>query len=291
MKKLILLLFLILNVNQILCQNVPRPLLSFPVHIYLFPPNLPPEDGSGFFYADSKYVYLVTAKHVLFDTTNLLRTNIATLYYYPMLKETQERMDVNLNELVDSNVVEVHPSLDIAVVMIGKNDTLNHLVNFFPSVKIQNHIPSVFPNIIKEIIKESKDVSIGDDIFLFGYPTSIGIQFPKYLLQIDASKPILRKGIIAAKNENLKTYILDCPAYPGNSGGPVIQIQQGYYGQKPSYYIIGLTTEFIPYEEYYQNLRYNFINKEWTNSGLSVAIPIDYVLEVIESIELKNGAK
>ena len=289
MKKHVIFLFLFFFFNShLLSQNVPRALLSFPVYINLIPSNLPEEYGSGFFYADSKYVYLVTAKHVLFDTRNLLKTNVATLYYYPMLKETQEKMDVNLKELVDSNKVEVHPSLDIAVVMIGENDTLRHLANFFPSVKKNDHIHSVFPNTIKEIIKESKDVSIGDDIFLFGYPTSIGIQFPKYLPQIDPSKPILRKGIIAAKNENLKTYILDCPAYPGNSGGPVILIQPGNYGQKPSYYIIGVTTEFIPYEEYYQNLRYNYINKEWTNSGLSVAIPIDYVLEVIESIEGKN---
>jgi hypothetical protein len=90
-------------------------------------------------------------------------------------------------------------------------------------------------------IKKIEDVSIGNDIFIFGYPTSLGIETHP---QIDKRKPLLRKEIIAGKNINSKTIILDAPIYKGNSGGPVVEVDQVSL-TKTKFPIIGVVTEFM----------------------------------------------
>lgn len=95
----------------------------------------------------------------------------------------------------------------------------------------------------------------------------------------------MRKGIIAGVNEINKTILLDCPVFYGNSGGPVIQIDIESNTTLPgltyNYHIIGIVTQFIPYEESWENRNNHLINKEWFNSGYSVAVSIDKVFELI----------
>jgi hypothetical protein len=80
---------------------------------------------------------------------------------------------------------------------------------------------------------------------------------------------LLRKGIIAGKNDVLKAIILDCPIFYGNSGGLVIEVETMSLGNI-NYKAIGLITNFIPY------------NKIWLqNSGYSIVVPMDFVEELI----------
>ena len=67
----------------------------------------------------------------------------------------------------------------------------------------------------------------------------------------------------------LKTIILDCPAYPGNSGGLVIEIERigvANYNLSP----IGIVSEYVP-----------FYKKVTQNSGYSIVVPMDAVNELI----------
>ncbi len=75
--------------------------------------------------------------------------------------------------------------------------------------------------VAKNSILFLKDALVSNDIFLYGYPSSLGL---KQSPQFDYNKPLLRKGIIASVNKTQGTIILDCPVYYGNSGGPVVQV-------------------------------------------------------------------
>jgi hypothetical protein len=86
------------------------------------------------------------------------------------------------------------------------------------------------------------DVYISNDIFLFGYPTALGRE-----AQLDESKPLLRKGIVAGKTEDGR-FVIDCPVYFGNSGGLVIEIVQTDSGIW--YPGIGIAVEMVRRESF-----------------------------------------
>jgi hypothetical protein len=115
------------------------------------------------------------------------------------------------------------------------------------------------------------------DVFLIGFPESLRL---KNSQQFDYNKPLFRKGIVGGKNDKNRTIIIDCPVYPGNSGCPVI-IWFNYIWE-----VIGIVTDYIPYKE---NI-YNLDEKRntgiiWSNSGYSVVVPIDYVLDLVEKLK------
>ena len=129
-----------------------------------------------------------------------------------------------------------------------------------------------------EIAKKYNEIIIGNDIYTFGFPTSIGI---RKIPQIDYNIPLIRKGIIAGKNNSNSTIIIDCPVYQGNSGGPVVMVSKfGITGTE--FTIIGIVSAWIPYEEVWVNTRTMQTNSELSNSGYSVVVPIDKVLEMIK---------
>jgi hypothetical protein len=127
-------------------------------------------------------------------------------------------------------------------------------------------------------IRRFSDVLVGNDVILFGYPTSLGIpQRP----QFDTHRPLLRKGVVAGLNLQKRAIILDCPVYQGNSGGPVIEIEMDDKKLLTwHFYIIGVVSEFVPFEDVWLNLRERYFNTTMLNSGYSVVVPMDFVLEI-----------
>ena len=125
--------------------------------------------------------------------------------------------------------------------------------------------------------KVYSEVLISNDIFIFGYPVSIGL---RNLPQINYSMPLLRKGIIAGN----KTIILDCPVYQGNSGGPIIQIEPMRNGF--AFTLVGLISEFVPVEDRWENKSYGLTNVQWSNSGYSVATPVDFIKELLTQFQI-----
>lgn len=97
--------------------------------------------------------------------------------------------------------------------------------------------------------------------------------------QIDFSLPLLRKGIVAGKNFSRRVYILDGPSYQGNSGGPVIGKEND--GLNMRFPLLGIVTEMVPYSESWQNTRPGYVNQNISNSGYSIAEPIDVALDMV----------
>lgn len=115
---------------------------------------------------------------------------------------------------------------------------------------------------------------VANEVFIFGYPVSLGL---KNIPQIDFTKPLLRKGIVAGKNDTLRTLVLDCPVYWGNSGGPVLEVETVGVATK-RFTIVGVVSAFVPLVETWRNETQGYQNIDVSNSGYSVASPLDPVM-------------
>ena len=86
--------------------------------------------------------------------------------------------------------------------------------------------------------------------------------------------------IVAGTNDQTKTIILDCPAYGGNSGGPVLEVGQEHSGAR-KFRPIGLVSQFVPAIGRWVNEPDGYTNTNVYNSGYTVATPMDFVLELV----------
>lgn len=236
--------------------------------------------GSGFYVNNKTAIYLVTAKHVLFDLTTgkLLDTTVELLSYSKDLSDTTPNSFTVDTAVLGVNNIITHPSQDIAVLKIAsvnKSVSVNNVDQYemfvLPGVTGHTSAKAGILSVGLDTIKTFNEVLTGNEVIVLGYPTSLGLQT---MPQIDSHRPLLRKGIVAGLNPRTRSIILDCPVYFGNSGGPVIEVDPGGLGHK--FRIIGVISQYVPYADGGKTF---FI---MANSGYSVATPMDYVLELIK---------
>jgi hypothetical protein len=237
--------------------------------------------GSGIPYATEKGVYLVTAKHVIFDKNDRLYSdeievvNLST----ELSDKTVFRFRIDLTKAR----IHSHPKNDICIIRTGKkigNEQEDIKIEIGDGVEILERSVNT-PGIA--FFKDTlgiNEVLVSNNIFVLGYPTSIGL---KHIPQFDYNAPLLRKGVIAGINKSENTIILDCATYGGNSGGPVIQ--ESWDGNKKVFNLIGVVSQYIPYVQKWYNRRDGLENKEYLNSGYSVATAWNSVVEIIEEME------
>ena len=294
---MILLFFHVLSSPAIAGRDIPDDNLSLAVLVTLDSG----EQASGFYLDDTNYYYLVTARHVLFDPgTQALKSKTAMLLSYSKDVKDPKRikLKINLENLQKDGLIRKHQTADVAVARIGKSQktpdgegqivTTGNYVEWIEGMNAAAILASSISGMTR-----FDEVLTGNEVYLFGYPGSIGI---KEIPQIEYERPLLRKGIVAGKNQSKKTIILDCTTYFGNSGGPVAQAEIIGLGNT-AFRIIGIVSEFIPFTETWINATHK-MSSHWqiSNSGYSVIVPIDRVLEVLEPeptpdpllIDLKN---
>jgi hypothetical protein len=138
--------------------------------------------------------------------------------------------------------------------------------------------PSGLLSVAMASIKKFDEVFTANDIYIMGYPPSIGIQQQP---QIDYNAPLLRKGIVAGINQSNKTIVLDCLSFFGNSGGPVLQVIHENF-TSIRFDVIGIVIQYVPFTETWVNTTISYSNFQVHNSGYSIAEPMDSVLELIE---------
>jgi hypothetical protein len=211
---------------------------------------------------------------------------MATLYSYPKdrNKGVNNQIELQLEKLLNEGKIKYHNSSDVAVVKIGittpNEDGMKYIklpdgVNQegMKIIKISDGVKFIKGSGILCIdgtknIKLFDEVLEGNTVFMFGYPVSIS----NNNAFLDIKLPLLRRGIVAGKNNMLKTIILDCPSYQGNSGGLVIEVDEKF-GQK-FFKGIGLITNFVPFTREG--------NKNYQNTGYSIAVPMDPVVELLK---------
>jgi hypothetical protein len=241
--------------------------------------------GSGCFLQTSNSVYLVTAKHVLFaDTggTNAppLRSPMILVKSYSNAWTTNisERiLQMDLTNLLSRGEIRFSKDRDVAVVRFEEfNTAKKDTVEMLPGVISLSKDTGLTVH-SDEFTCSIKDVDVGAEVYMYGYPTSLTGPISKFF---DPSEPLLRKGVVAGINLRTRTIIIDCPSYFGNSGGPVVQVDQPSLTEK-RFRIIGLVSGFIPFQEEWENktMQYSHILK--SNSGYTVLEPIDIAYELI----------
>jgi hypothetical protein len=241
--------------------------------------------GSGCFAHLSNSVYLVTVKHVLFapaEGTNapLLLSPSAIIKTHSLAGTTnitERTLVLGLSQLMAAGEIRYSTNRDIAVVRVEDCDPTNfNRVKFLPGVAWLSHETGlhIFD---AELICPISEVDIGAEVFMFGYPTSLTAQLAGLF---DPTEPLLRKGIVAGINLPKKVIIIDCPAYFGNSGGPVLQVEHRSLTET-KFRLIGLVSSFIPFQEEWENktMRYSHVLK--SNSGYTVIEPIDIALDLV----------
>jgi hypothetical protein len=252
-------------------RAIPDDNLAYPVYV-----TAGISSGSAFYLCVGTTIFLVTAKHVLFDPkTNQLYSSVATLLSYSkdLADATRNVLNVNLNSLQANKDLVSHPSADVVVVK---------LFDFEPTTRVAKPRAGVTPVsfakagllwVDPQNVKTFDQVLTGNDVMIFGYPTSLGIQ---NVPQLDPLRPLLRKGIVAGTNSSTRFIVLDCPSYFGNSGGPVLEIdRQGFVS---TLRIIGVVDQYVPFVQ--QAGSQTIAMQVETNSGYSLAVPMDYVLEI-----------
>jgi len=255
-------------------RAIPDDNLAFPVLLEIQQGG----SGSGFFFYTPHSEFLVTAKHVLFNpTTGALMGAECSLLSYPRVPSEviKNKFRLDLAKLSGEGNIKSHSSADVAVIKIG--NMVGQVMTYLTGVSVTSAAPSGILSTAEVSIKRFAEVLVANDVFIFGYPTSLGL---KALPQLDYSKPLLRKGIVAGKNEDLRTLVLDCPVYWGNSGGPVLEVDHVNL-ITTSFRVVGVISQFVPLIETWRNLTHGYENLDLSNSGDSIATPMDPVLELI----------
>jgi len=246
--------------------------------------------GSGFRVKYKGFNFLVTAKHVLF-TKNAVRygDDMVLTCYGPERNETAPWI-----YLVDLREAKVFSSVayDIAAVLLGSNVAIEghdhktplkelkandvrptHLVPE-PYVSVASAGSGHIVSLDAEAIGKLDNVSLANDVYLSGFPTSLGIRSNDYY---DFRKPLIRKGIVAGIYPEKSTFVIDCPSYPGNSGGPVVEHCSDDY-----FRVTGVVSKFIPYETRWHSNRGDVTNVDIANSGYTVCTSMDAVVKMLE---------
>ena len=261
-------------------RAIPDDNLAYPVLIMLRTGST----GSGFFLNTTTNVYLVTARHVLMDgQAASLQCPVAELVSYSGDPDdrTANRMLLDLGLLLSNKCVNVHKTCDVMAIKLFSSITNgvpcpSGQMATMPGVAVVQASSNGVVGVKLGAVKRYDDVLVANEVYLFGNPSSLGIQEQP---QLDPLRPLLRKGIVAALNDKSHSIVLDCPAYPGSSGGPVLEAEGGQAGRQMR--VIGVVCQFVPSAEVWVNASNGFANRNLSNSGYSIATPMDPVLELM----------
>jgi Trypsin-like peptidase domain len=215
---------------------LPEDNLAYPVQIVV-----PGGGGTGFFVRRERELFLVTARHVLFDVLSgrLLSPEFTLRALSKDVRETAVTvLHVNGPQLQELRQIRTDDVRDVAVVRLA---TLRpDRMDTTPGVVVTERSKGGIIVAPFDYLTRYADVDVSSQIFMFGYP-SVGLAG---YAQIDQGRPLVRGGIVAGLNAALKTIIIDAPVNHGNSGGPVVQLSRTNRLR-----IIGIATQYIPVPE------------------------------------------
>ncbi|MBK8516671.1 MAG: trypsin-like peptidase domain-containing protein [Saprospiraceae bacterium] len=251
-------------------RKVPEELLACPIWVTFENGS----SGTGVFFDIGEIMFLVTAKHVLFKDEKL-RGESCRLICQTRVSEDDD-VKIFRTEFNELNVFHAK-NQDIACIEIGRH--VDGKLHCTKGTKVEHENKLNTTGMYLHHCNLIDEAYVGNEVYVFGYPTSIGL---KRLPQFDYNKPLVRKGIISGIYKSKETLIIDSAVYYGNSGGPVIMADP-VEGGDIHYKIIGIVTEFIPYEEKWINPVNNLTNLYHYNSGYAVVIPVDSILSLLSS--------
>ena len=235
--------------------------------------------GTGFLFEHHGSVYLVSARHCVYgnSSSSPLGDTIKCSTYRTNdgLVIGLHSFSIHLPDVPSENILS-HGNNDIIgikVADLASSRTGRNMI-FVAEYCVEdadNRIGGLNVAKFGRGARSLEDICIGSDCVVVGYPVSIGMTPTP---QLDFSKPLLRKGIIAGENKSLGTIIIDCPVYPGNSGGPILEVHQcGNHCNKLHYSVIGVVSERVSFAAT-TTVHGAAIGVTRENSGYGVVVPI-----------------
>lgn len=287
MKKLLLaMLAMCHSVGAIADFAMPTNLFNLPVFVEV---PLGPNNrsfGSGFLVATSNYMFLVTARHVLFELppgTNYLGKDVTISWLSTSWTNTSRiTTTIDLEKARSNNLVRVHPAgRDVCAVALFGDPLEGQLLKLLEGGATH---PVGAGTMIKSIpdhhLRRMQDVRIAGNVYVFGYPTAVDLEDVR-LRQVPLFHPLIRQGIVSGIISDTRTIVIDAAAYGGNSGGPVLEVVELGIGSY-SYNVIGVITKFIPFIDRWQSTQFKGVqNVTIANSGYAIVEPTDSILEVL----------
>ena len=258
-------------------MKIPKNNLAYPVLIFVDNKS----GGTGFRIHRNNKLFLVTAKHVLFDEHNCLR-GMSMELHYPTSDLDDDSIYIYSIDLQNAKPI-AHKESDVCVVYLGNirkpkgEDAPQIKTTLAKGVEClqKGKTPAVIAN-SEKICKVLNEVNISNDIFIYGYPTSLGLNHNR---DFDFTKPLLRKGIVSNIDLKKGVIILDCKTDYGNSGGPVIEVDRNN-----NHKLIGVVSKFLTYKNEWLNARDKTSHVENINAGYTVAVSIEKVFEIIDAL-------
>ena len=254
------------------CSSQPLPYAALSTPVLITMTN--GETGSGFYLDCSNHLFLATARHVLFEPDGRLKSSEAILLSSAYSSgEGDVELKLHLGNLATNQQIRAHPLHDVAIVRLALVTGISGKRFAFDTNVTALHYPkSGIATVGIDFMRRIGNVKAGEDVFVFGYPTSIGLQqSPKF----EYSKPLLRRGIVSAIYQKQQTIVLDSSVYFWNSGGPVMAVAEGRH-----FAVVGVVSEMIPFVDVWENKRFKYTTVNLSNSGYSVVEPIDFVLDL-----------
>jgi hypothetical protein len=224
--------------------------------------------GSGFLLHFQEIDYLITARHVLFNEDKLRCESL-------LISSQNSR-----GKIESASIFEL--DMSIATVIDKKADDVIAIpIGIINKSEFEKYITIIQDGDSKPLSIDEKDsvllekIEIANDVFLIGFPTSLIFQNSKHF---DPGKPLLRKGVIAGINSEDNTFIIDCSAYYGNSGGPILELNRNN-----DLKVAGIVSRYIPFViEWRNNREISVSHVEYMNSGYSVCVPMNSILNLFK---------
>lgn len=231
--------------------------------------------GTGFFVArkiskSEFYLFLATNKHVLDGKDKLV------LRFKNNVTKAIECKELDLS--MAKPLIHEDPDVDIALISISGN------------VLSENNLIFSFFDIDEQALNSQElrnnGFNEGSFVHMLGYPLSL---VDKY-----SNQPICRFGCIARINEEQissnKSILLDIQNFPGNSGSPVLARPEiaSIIGTNhlERAVLIGIITAYIPYRKtLIDSQTHEAVQIVSENSGLAIAYPVEYIREIINTIQ------
>jgi hypothetical protein len=241
-------------------RAIPNTYLTYPVFITLKTAETS-RNGCGFYVNAEHGMYLVTTRHVLAE--GLLPENStwgklpdAELQLSSYSKDLPLRKRIvlaaNLSALQKNDDVKLHQ--DVVVIKLAAAEAPTSGKALERGVAMKESAESDLLGVPTAAVKMYEQVAVGNDVILYGYPGSPGIPNNP---QLDPSRPLLRKGLIAGRDPQKRSIVVD-GGDRGNDGCPAFEIDPEGYG----YSLIGVVIDRL-------------------DSGYSIVKPMDFILDLM----------
>lgn len=255
--------------------------LAFPVLI-----EIAGTSASGFQISDDGFSYLVSAAHVLFKEKLEVYPQPAKITVLDVDTHRPVEYELNFQTLYRNNCLVKHPDadVDVAVCRISRFAPTADADGRFSEVPMDGvtELTPLDENSVQGLslkaVRCLDQVRLCESILLLAHPTSL----TRGDRALSFGYPLMRSGIVAGTPPS-KRIIIDCPTYPGNSGGLVFRASDQT--------AIGVAVRNISFtEKLFSSVDRAEVSLRRHNSGYTVVEPMDRVLETIEEIKKLSSA-